>query len=264
VRVSVLSYSFRGLLGDGTMDVFGYLESCRYRYGLGAADIWNHFLVSTEDDYLRKVKAALDERELELADLCVDQAHVWDDDPAIREQNHRNARAHLNAGRILGARFVRIDAGSRADNWTDAQFEVIVKRYREYAQFAFDHGFKMGAENHWGPERSWPNLKRLYQAVNHPGFALSIHIGGWAGSDEEKDAADREVAPWVGHTHFAWNITESPKLEEKLRSLRDAGYAGYYSVEHHSAKDEYTEVAIQLARVRDVLQKWRAAAHADA
>jgi hypothetical protein len=31
MRLSVLSYSFRGLLGEGKMDVFGYLETCRYR-----------------------------------------------------------------------------------------------------------------------------------------------------------------------------------------------------------------------------------------
>jgi sugar phosphate isomerase/epimerase len=256
VHVSVLSYSFRGLLGAGLMDVFGYLETCKYRYGLSAADIWNGFLVSTEDDYLRKVREALHERELELADLCVDQAHVWDDDLAIREKNGRNAWANLRAGQLLGARFVRIDAGSRADNWTDEQFDFIVKRYREYATFAHDHGFAMGAENHWGPERSWANLKRLYEAVDHPAFGLSIHLGGWSGTDAEKDEADRLVAPWVHHTHFPWNVTEGP-LETKMAALRDAGYRGYYSVEHHSAKNEYTEVAIQLARVRDVLDRWR-------
>ncbi len=256
MNVSVLSYSFRGLLGEGKMDVFGYLETCRYRYGLDAADIWNGFLPSVDEDYLKKVRDALDERELVLADLCVDRAHVWDDDPVVREQNYRNALAHLKAGEILGARFVRIDAGSRAETWTDEQFEHIVKRYREYAQFAWDHGFKMGAENHWGPEKSWPNLKKLYEAVDHPGFGISCHVGGWAGSPEDVAEADRLVAPWVCHTHFAWNITEGP-LEEKMANLRDAGYTGYYSVEHHSAKNEYAEVAIQIARVRDVLSRWR-------
>lgn len=258
MNVSVLSYSFRGLLGEGKMDVFGYLETCRHRYGLGAADIWNGFLPSTDEDYLKKVREALDERELVLADLCVDRAHVWDDDPAIREQNYQNALANLKAGEILGARFVRIDAGSRAETWTDAQFEHIVKRYREYAQWAWDHGFKMGAENHWGPEKAWPNLKKLHEAVDHPGFGISCHIGGWAGTPDEAAEADRLVAPWVCHTHFAWNVTEGA-LEEKMANLRDAGYQGYYSVEHHSAKDEYSEVAIQLARVRDVLSKWRSA-----
>jgi sugar phosphate isomerase/epimerase len=256
MKVSVLSYSFRGLLGTGQMDVFGYLESCRHRYGLDAADIWNGFLPTTAEDFLYRVKDALDERDLELADLCVDRAHVWDDDPEVRESNHRNALAHLRAGEILGARFVRIDAGSRRDSWSDEEFEHIVSRYREYARFAHERGFKMGAENHWGPERHWSELRRLYLAVDHPGFGISCHVGGWAGTPEEVDEADRRVAPWVCHTHLPWNITEGP-LEEKMTTLRDAGYTGYYSVEHHSAQQEYAEVGVQVARVRTVLDRWR-------
>jgi len=39
--------------------------------------------------------------------------------------------------------------------------------------------------------------------------------------------------------------------------LRDAGYQGYYSVEHHTGRDEYAEVALQLDRVRAVVDRWR-------
>jgi len=55
-------------------------------------------------------------------------------------------------------------------------------------------------------------------------------------------------------THIAWNICEGD-LMTKLKNLWNVGYKGYYSVEHHSAKNEYSEVAIQLAKVRDVLDK---------
>ncbi len=256
MNVSVLSYSFRGLLGSGEMDVFGYLETCRYRYGLGLADIWNGFIESTDADYLRKVRNALDERELALADLCVDQAHIWEDDPASRERNHANACAHLNAADILGARFVRIDAGSRGDAWTDEQFDHIVERYKEYAAYAHDHGFKAGIENHWGPERDWDKLKRVHDAVGHPGFGVSCHFGGWAGSDEEVAQADRDVAAIVSHTHIAWNVCQGD-VAATLKPLWDAGYEGAYSVEHHTGTDEYTEVAIQIAQVRDALDKLR-------
>ena len=257
MKLSVLSYSFRGLLGEGKMDLFGYLESCKYRYGLAAADVWNGFFPTVEADYFMKVKDALEERELELADLCVDRAHVWDDDPAVREGNHANAIAHLRAAEVLGARFVRIDAGSRRESWSSEEFDFIVSRYKEYCQIAFDAGFKMGAENHWGPEKTWPNLKRLIDAVNHPAFGISCHLGGFGGTEEEKAEADRLVAPWVCHTHFPWNVTEGPALEQTMKDLRDAGYKGYYSVEHHTARDEYAEVAVQLAKVKAVLEKWR-------
>jgi sugar phosphate isomerase/epimerase len=256
MRISVLSYSFRGLLAEGKMDVFGYLETCKYRYGLGAADIWNAFLTSTDVAYLKKVKDALDERELVLADLCVDKAHIWEDQPEARERNYQNALAHLKAAETLGARFMRLDAGGQGDTWTNEQFDHIVKRYKEYAQWALDRGFKVGAENHWGPERLWPNMQKLYQAVDHKGFGISCHLGGWGGSPQDVAQADREAAPWVCHTHVPWNITEGP-LAEKMANLRNANYQGYYSVEHHTGKDEYTEVAIQIARVRHVLEHWR-------
>jgi len=256
MKLSVLSYSFRGLLDEGKMNVFGYLETCKYRYNLSLADIWNGFLTSMDEDYLKKVREALDGRELVLADLCADQVHIWDDDPDKRKKNYEYALANLNAAKILGARFMRVDAGGNGQTWTSEQFDHIVKRYKEYAQYAHDHGFKVGAENHWGPETVWANLKKLYHAVDHPAFGISCHIGSWHGTQAEKDEADRLVAPWVCHTHFAWNITEGP-LEEKMKNLRDVGYQGSYSVEHHSGKNEYAEVAVQLARVRAVFDRWQ-------
>lgn len=36
---AVMSYSFHGLRNLGAMDVFGYLETVRYRYGLQTADL---------------------------------------------------------------------------------------------------------------------------------------------------------------------------------------------------------------------------------
>jgi len=42
-----------------------------------------------------------------------------------------------------------------------------------------------------------------------------------------------------------------------MRMLLDAGYSGYWGVEHPSAKNEYAEVAYQLAEVRRVLHRMR-------
>lgn len=132
------------------MDLFGYLESSKYRYHLCSADIWNGMMLSTKDDYLVKVKDALQERELELANLCVDGAqmcaHIWEDDAEVRDQHYKNALAHLHAAELLGARTIRIDAGGRDENWSEEQFDLIVKRYREYAQRAYDNGYKVGPQ----------------------------------------------------------------------------------------------------------------------
>ncbi len=59
------------------------------------------------------------------------------------------------------------------------------------------------------------------------------------------------------HTHVDFGLTTGPRLEEKLANLWNSGYKGYYSVEHHSGKDEYAEVAMQLAKVWNVLERFR-------
>jgi sugar phosphate isomerase/epimerase len=247
MNIAIASYAFHGLLRAGQIDLFGYLESCRYRYDLRTADIWNGMLTSLDDAYLAKVKGALRERELTLVNLCVDGPHIWEDDPAVRERHYQQALRYLEVTEFLGAQTLRIDAGVRADTFTDEQFDGIVTRFREYAQRAYDHGYKVGPENHWGAEVVPENMKRICEAVDHPGFGVLLHFRGNAG--------DGLMAPWAMHTHISWEITEGA-LAEHLTMLRDTGYTGCWSVEHHSGQDEYAEVAVQLAKVRAVLAQW--------
>ena len=248
MNVAIASYAFHGLFRENRIDLFGYLESCKYRYGLQTADIWNGMLVSLENSYLLKVKEALAERELTLVNLCIDGPHIWEDDPAVRENHYQLALDYLQVTELLGAKTVRIDAGVREDTFTDEQFEGIVKRFREYAQRAYDNGYKVGPENHWGAEAVPENMKRLCEAVDHPGFGVLLHFRGNAG--------DALMAPWAMHTHISWGIVEDA-LVESLTMLRDTGYQGCWSVEFHDAKNEYASAAAQLAKVRWLLEQWR-------
>ena len=248
MNVAIASYAFHGLFRENRIDLFGYLESCKYRYGLQTADIWNGMLVSLENSYLLKVKEALAERELTLVNLCIDGPHIWEDDPAVRENHYQLALDYLQVAELLGAKTVRIDAGVREDTFTDEQFEGIAKRFREYAQRAYDNGYKVGPENHWGAEAVPENMKRLCEAVDHPGFGVLLHFRGNAG--------DALMAPWAMHTHISWGIVED-SLVESLTMLRDTGYRGCWSVEFHDAKNEYASAAAQLAKVRWLLEQWR-------
>jgi sugar phosphate isomerase/epimerase len=253
MNISVISYAFNVMMKEGKIDLFGYLEACKYRYGLSNADIWNGMLLSTDADYLAKVKDGLQERELALANLAVDGAHIWEDEAEKRELHYQRALAHLKAGEVLGAKTVRIDAGSRAASWTNEQFDLIVKRYKEYARRAYDGGYKVGPENHWGPEMVPGYLKQLCEAVDSPAFGILLHFRRWV-AGEDLDAADRLLAPWAMHTHLTKTISDC--LEEKMILLHDMGYKGCWSVEYVGS---YAEIGVQLARVRDILDKWRVA-----
>lgn len=259
MRISIASFSFHGLRERNMMDVFGYLESCKYRYGLDSADIWNGIFGLERagyaaPDFLAKVAEALAERGLILANYHADGCHIWEDDEGAREANYRGAMMEIEVARRLGAKTLRIDAGGKGALWTAAQFDMIVKRFKEYADLAWNSGFRVGPESHWGPELVPDNMEKLARAVDHPGFGILMHIGHWEGAPEEE--GDRRLAPWAVHTHVDARITKT-RLESAMRLLIAAGYSGYWGVEHHSAVNEYAEVACQLAEVRRVLSKIR-------
>jgi sugar phosphate isomerase/epimerase len=252
MKISIASYSFHGLTGAGMMDCFGYLESVKHRYGLNAADFWNGTLGPITPEHLAKVKQALAEREMVVANYHVDGVHVWENEPEARERNYRGALEHLAAAAELGAQTVRIDMGGAGEIFTAEQLDYVVGRYREYAVIAADHGFTVGPETHWGPSLNPAVQRAVYEGVNHPAYGVLLHIGHWIEAHEEE--GDVMAAPWANHTHIDARITRNC-LEEKVRLLLDAGYTGYWGVEHHSAKNEYVEVECQLAEVRRCLTK---------
>jgi sugar phosphate isomerase/epimerase len=247
MNISIASYAFYGLLAEGRIDIFGYLESCKYRYGMDTADIWNGMFPSIEPEFLKKVKEGLAERELTLVNLCVDGPHIWEDDQAAREKNYKDALAYMKVADYLGAKTLRMDAGGQGETFSNEQFDLIVKRYKEYAKIASDHGFKVGPETHWGPEVVPANMLRICQAVDHPAFGVLMHF-----HDRE---GENLIYPYTMHTHIMWDICVN-RLEENMNMLRQAGYTGCWGVEHHTGKDEYPEVAVQVALVRAQLEKW--------
>ena len=273
--VSCLSYSFNGLVREGMMDIFHYFETCRYRFGLDAADLWNGMFKSTDDDYINKVHRALEERQLVVPNIAVDEGHLLASGNEDAVKLHATQDRYLQIAKQLGVGFVRFDAGpymtdgrKEEDGWTDQEFDFLVKRYKELSQFAYDNGFRIGAENHWGPEKCWKHMEKLIKAVDHPGFGICVHFGGWtANSPETKDAdndtADRGAAKFICHTHIPWDICESPMLPEKMNLLREAGYKGYYSAEHHSGQNEYNLTEVQISKIRAVLTAWNSGGTGD-
>jgi hypothetical protein len=95
-------------------------------------------------------------------------------------------------------------------------------------------------------------LQKLCEAVDHPAFGVLLHAGRWAGPGAED--GDTAVLPWTMHTHFTPASSDSA-LYKTMTALREAGYQGCYSVEMNTLR--YTEVALMLARIRDVEAQWR-------
>lgn len=254
MNISIASYSFHKLIAAGKMDVFGYLETCKYRYRLDKADIWNGLLRSTDLDLARKVREAADEREMTVVNYHIDGIHLWDDDPAKRERNYKDAQDHLRVAEILGAKTIRIDTGGTVTQMNAEQLDMVATRYRDYARWAAGIGAQVGPETHWGFSVMIDNMERIARAVDHPGYGVLHHIGRWhleGGATvpfEDEAALDRRIAPWTCHTHLDGRITRLC-LRERITLMQDAGYLGCWGMEHYSLDNEYNEMAWMLSEV---------------
>jgi Xylose isomerase-like TIM barrel. len=247
---SVMSYSFHGLQNVGAMNLFGYLESVRYRFGLRTADIWNGFIQSYDDDYIEMVRQNIEERGLTVVNLCCDEAHIWDRKPEVMEANEKKAWDCLKLAKAIGAKTIRIDAGVRDEVFSDEQLEYVSNKYKEYCAYAAEFGAKVGTENHWGVTRNFEQLHRLFDAMKDTeNFGHMLHMGNWDIDDQaQKDKYDLAVIPKAMHTHIDYE--HCMRAEEIMPNLLKAGYTGCWSVEHHSSTNEYNNVALQLAQIK--------------
>jgi sugar phosphate isomerase/epimerase len=252
MNISIAAFSFHGALGEGTMDVFHYLEACRHRYHLNTADIWNGLLgpdpeVQLDEARLKKVRRAMDERDLVCVNYHADGCHPWDPDPEARTRHMALAERHLHAAEILGATTVRIDTGGHDRSWTDEEFDVIVKAFKGFAARAHNEGYTIGPETHWGATNYPDNMLRLHAAVDSPAYGILLHMGKdtWTSPDDY----DRALAPIAIHTHIDQRTCYG-RLDSALEILIQSGYKGVLGVEHHSGKNEISEVEAQVALVR--------------
>ncbi|MBO7742947.1 TIM barrel protein [Paenibacillus sp. MWE-103] len=262
MKLSIGGFSFFHEKQAGKMDIFGYLESVKYRYRLDAVDLWNGFFASGNEDGLvllpeeaviRKIREAIDERGLTVANIALDGVHLVDPDPAKRERLYRNALLHLRASELLGARTVRIDICTQGtEEIGEADFDYIVKRYQEYCDRGAEHGYTVGPENHMGAALDPHLLKRIAEAVDRPNFGILLHLKRWRPEHADGDAI---VAPWVVHTHVDLRTLTSGEAEASVRALEQAGYGGYWAVEHNAKTHAYEEIDWMLASVRRVFNR---------
>lgn len=267
MKLSIGGYSFNNTFLEGKMDIFGYLETVKYRYGLDTVDLYNGFFVDkskpvwklADEDYLVKIREALDEKGMTVVNFAIDTASLWDKDVEKRELQYQNALEHLKAARILGAKTVRIDTGgsySKEENgdfyeMSNEQYEHLVTRYQEYCKIGADYGFKVGPENHMGPSLNPHFLKQIAEGINHPNFGVLLHVDRWK---VDPARGDEMIAPWACHIHFGGNTLA---MEERATSIAkmlvESGFNEYWAVEHNAPKNQYIEVEWTLSTMKKIL-----------
>jgi hypothetical protein len=275
MRLSIGGYSFHQLFQEGQQDVFKYITDCK-ELGATQLDPWNAQLApirnadqviqagsdprnaqltAQDDAYLAAVRRAADDAELPFGCIAVDGAHIYDDDPAVREAHRVLADRWLDVAQILGAEQVRVDAGGTAD-MPEEMFAIVVDGYRDLVARAAKKGIGVLLENHWGISVIPENVARLIDAVD--GLGLLFDTNNWAPGLREH--AWEVCAKYARSTHIkTFSFDEDgndPSVDVSLaiRLLVEANYSGCWGIESCPTDgDEYGAVRKTTALIRRAL-----------
>lgn len=264
--ISMEGFSFWELKHEGKLDLFGLLESLAYRYRVRGMGLWNAFFPGqaqrqeVPEEYIQKIRNTANALGLEIPNLHCDNCSVCSNDPEEQEANRKYAMHMLRVGVKLGVKGVRIDWGVRAETLTPRQEERLVNTYREFCAFGEEHGIKVGPENHFGASIHPDLLLRVGREISSPAYGVLLHLGRWAAdvSPAQMLEAERAIAPLAMHCHVDLRVDSSISdlsLEDRLRNIREAGYAGWYGVEHAPIGHTHAVNEALLHRLQLALQR---------
>lgn len=274
-KLSIASYSFHRLLGDGKQDMFQYIQDCK-RLGATQLDPWNGHLAlivagdealkkqgdftqnalsPAEKAYLVDVRQAAQAAGLPFGCLAVDGAHIYEATDDARRLNRCVAYRNLEAARLLGAEQVRIDAGGPPEMPVEI-FKIIVAGYQDLLARCQALGLELLIENHWGPSNLPENLTRLFSAL--PGLGLLFDTNNWA-KGRQHDGW-RLGAPYARSVHIktfefdAQGNDPTVDIPQAMQLLLQAGYQGCWGVESVPRDgDEIGAVEKTFALIRRIL-----------
>ena len=207
---------------------------------------WGTNVVDFDQDQLSRIRALLDERAMSVSAIASPLGKVDVHTPV--EQELQRLRSAIRAASAVGSRYIRVFSFYRSDSETPEQIrDEVITHLSAQAELAEREGVVLLHENEkdiYGdiPER----VLDLVQTVDSPAFRVAwdnanyVQVGvrpfteGWA-----------QLAPYVEYLQVKdarlTDGTVTPagegdgELLETLTALRDAGYAGFASLEPHLA-----------------------------
>lgn len=241
----------------------------RKELGFDTLEICQFHIPENTPSYLERLKEALGEAGVGLANMPVDIGNISDTNPAYREEDLARIEEWFRAAATLGSAMVRVNASGFGG--TVAPLEVTVESYRRLGEAAAALGMQLLIENHGGITDDPEVIVRLVEAVGPSRLKVLLDVANFPllrdirtavregrEPDTDVEIVYRQIerlAPYAGFVHVKTGEFEIPwkpaffDVARALRATRATGYAGTVSIESVSATGDVWENARQLKSV---------------
>ena len=213
-------------------------------------------------------------------------ASFIDRSAAEYEAELARVRAEIDNAARMGTKLVRHDVASRpADQATDERFEqdlpLLVEACRQIADYATQYGITTMIENHGFYVQGARRVLRLHHEVARGNFRLLVDTGNFYPVEFDNTLnAIAQCAPFAGMAHIKDHLirTAAPEslehwrerdhgiytqatiagdgnigIPQAIKSLQDAGYDGYLSLEYEGPDEARYANRKGLDNLRSIL-----------
>lgn len=200
----------------------------------------------------------------------------------------KRLKSCVDVANALGASVMRHDVASKlkdVEGYTwECAIEEMIPAIREISEYAATYGIRTCSENHGHVFQNSERVERLIRAVNHPNYGWLVDMGNFLCVDEELTSAVRRAAPYAVHAHakdFLYHVPKSGQpipegffqssngnllrgtvvghgvvpVAEDIRTLQNAGYDKWLSLEFEGMEDNLPALSAGLAFLRRAVEQ---------
>lgn len=256
VKIGCISWSHRNSFTNGEMDIFKWMEHCKYDCLLDGVEVWNNHLESLDENYLQKLKEKSAELNLpvySVATKCVFGGFSEDEIHAAQ----CTMRDWLKATEYLGAAIMRISVGGERLRDAERQIKVFdsiseVIREGKYPQIS------VGIENQEpGVVQDITDVKKMKE-ISGGKLKVILDNGSFLNKNDSYEFLE-EALPDAAVVHAKFfDIREDGSdriLDYKRikRILQKDCYDGYISIEFDSNEPAERDVPKIASYLRKLL-----------
>ena len=272
LRIGVSTYSFWHFKGDCPE-----LADCidwAAEMGFDGVEILHDEMLKSEDNgYLQDLKHRAFVNGMDLMGFSIKQGFVHPD-PAERQKNIDHTIKCIELAYKLGIPTMRLNTGrwrtiKSFDEFMAAKgIEPAIPGYTEDQAFewcigsiekllpkAQECGVCMGLENHWGLGYTAAGVRRIHDAIKSPWLKMTLDTGNFLENmypQQEEMAKDTVLVQAKTYYGGGEWYTLDIDYERVNKTLRNAGYTGYISLEFEGKEDWKTGVPKSLELFRKV------------
>jgi len=261
VKISVSSWSLHRELPfflrkdvPSKISLLDFPKVCVEEFGVNAVELCQMHFISTDQDYIEKVKDALDRSGVKVVNIPVDVGHAAEPDPEKRTAEFKIIKRWFHIAKYLGSPSIRVNTGNGAGE--DA-LQRAIEGYKELVKTAEETEVKLLIENHGGISGDPDNIIKIIEEVGSDYLGVCPDFGNFP--PEIRYEGLEKIAKYAVIVHaktYEFNeFGEETTIDMKrcLDIFKKRGFDGYYSVEFEGKGDQREGVKKTIKLLRKYL-----------